>query len=155
MAGPVPGKVSVLQVADWDSVGSAWNTLVDVGGRVDFNFNLDKTEIDAGHMDIDDGWGAFLDGRKNASISGTVRYIEEDDGQVILVDNAFSDGEEILISFSFDDPAKHEGEETEETVLLAIGFVTNINPSPSDEDVTNMSFTIRVNGEVDEDLLEA
>ncbi len=130
MAGPVAGKVSTLKVGTTTA-----NT--DVKGRVDFNFNLDKTEIDAGHMDITGGWGAFLQGRKNATLSGTVRYIESDPGQVILVANAFSDGATIKVAFSFADGG---------TVWTGDGFVTNINPSPADEDVTNMSFTIRLTG---------
>ena len=133
MAGPVAGKISTLKV------GVTSPATTDVKGRVDFNFNLDKTEIDAGHMDITNGWSAFLQGRKNATISGTVRYIEEDAGQIILLTNAFADGDTIYVAFTF-----AAGGDS----YTAQGFVTNINPSPADEDVTNMSFTIRLTGAV-------
>ena len=136
MSSPVAGKISVLKVGLTDPATTA------VNGRVDWNFNLDKTEIDGSHMDVTDGWSLFLQGRKNATISGTVRYIEDDAGQGILVDNAFAEDTNIHVLFSF-----AGGTPTE---WKAEAFVTNINPSPPDEDVTNMSFTIRITGAVSE-----
>ncbi len=130
MSTPVAGKVSELTFA-----GS------DVKGRVDWNFNLDKTEIDGSHMDITGGWSKFLQGRKNATIGGTLRYIEDDAGQLALMTNAFADGDTETVTFKFEE----DGQE-----YSASGFVTNVNPSPPDEDVTNMSFTIRLTGKVTE-----
>lgn len=139
MATPVAGKVSKLEIADWDTDMSEWNAYVNVGGRVDWNFNIDKTEIDAGHMDQEDGWSDFLQGRKNATLGGTLRYIEGDDGQEIIIDDAFDDdGHGIKVKFSLAGGGTPQEWESE-------GFVTNINPSPPDEDVTNMSFNIRLN----------
>ena len=108
-----------------------------VGGRVDWNLNVDKTEIDASHMDTVGGWSAFLQGRKNASISGTVRYIETDPGQIIMVDNAYGDGEQLFAVFKFNDSVGANE-------WHAKCFVTNFNPSPPDEDVSNVSFTVRL-----------
>lgn len=132
MAGPVAGKLSKL------FVGTATPD-TEVKGRVDWNFNLDKTEIDGSHMDVENGWSLFLQGRKSATITGTVRYIEEDPGQVLLVANAFDDDAVLKTKFSF----TTAGDE-----YTCDAFVTNINPSPPDEDVTNMSFTMRVTGAV-------
>lgn len=133
MATPVAGKVSELQVGT-----SAADTLVK--GRVDWNFNVDKTEIDGSHMDIDDGWSLYLQGRKNATLTGTLRYIEDDPGQTLLIANTFGDGDELFVAFKFS--------ATGDTYATK-GFVTNMNPTAPDEDVTNMSFSMRLTGGVE------
>ena len=116
-----------------------YDAFVPVKGRVDWNFNVDKTEIDGSHMDIDDGWSLYLQGRKNCTLTGTLRYIEDDPGQEILVAGAFADDQDNLrVRFRFQDAA-----ETPD-IYESFGFVTNLNPTAPDEDVTNMSFSLRL-----------
>jgi len=134
---PFAGKVSSLEVAEYDTDTSDYGEFEKVGGRVDWNFNIDKTEIDGSHMDVPGGWSVFLQGRKNATIGGTLRYIEGNEGQAILFANAYEDGDKLKFKFSLTD--EEEAKEWE-----AEGFVTNVNPTPTDEDVTNMSWTARL-----------
>ena len=136
MAGPIPGKLSRLYVST--DGGTTW---LRVGGRVDLTLNLNRGEIDASHMDSG-SWSDFLPGRRDWSLDGTVRYIEEDEGQQALIAQAFAvEDEEALLKVRFmlrEDPGQTE--------FTGDVFVTAESISVADEAPADMSITLRGTG---------
>ena len=136
MAGPIPGKLSRLYVST--DGGTTW---LRVGGRVDLTLNLNRGEIDASHMDSG-SWSDYLPGRRDWSIDGTVRYIEDDPGQAALIDQAFAaEDEEALLKIRFmlrEDPGQTE--------FTGDVFVTSESISVSDEAPADMAITLRGTG---------
>lgn len=133
MGTPIAGKVSSLEVST--NGGSTWTL---VTGRVDMTLNLNKGEIEASHMDGGD-WSNYLAGRKDATVDFTLRYMEDDPGQVILIDNYFGSGTEIDVRFRLQTG-------TGKNQFSGKGIVTSLSPAPGDEAPTDMSGTIRING---------
>lgn len=135
MARPIPGKLSRLYVS---TDGETW---LRVGGRTDLTLNINRGEIDASHMDSG-SWSDYLPGRRDWSIDGTVRYIEEDEGQAALIDQAFAvEDEEALLKVRFmlrEDPGQTE--------FTGDVFVTSESISASDEASADMSITLRGTG---------
>lgn len=129
----VAGKLSSLEVS------KDGNAFVPVFGRTDMSLSLSRGDIDASHMD-DDGWAEYLPGRRDWTISGTLRYVEEDEGQKILVDNYFStfaEGEFITVRFTLKpNGRKFEGR----------AYVNQLEPAPADESPTDMTITLRGTG---------
>ena len=136
MAGPIPGKLSRLYVST--DGGTTW---LRVGGRVDLTLNINRGEIDASHMDSG-SWSDFLPGRRDWSLDGTVRYIEEDEGQQALIAQAFAvEDEEALLKVRFmlrEDPGQTE--------FTGDVFVTAESISVADEAPADMSITLRGTG---------
>lgn len=136
MPGPIPGKLSRLYVST--DGGTTW---LRVGGRVDLTLNINRGEIDASHMDSG-SWSDFLPGRRDWSLDGTVRYIEEDEGQQALIDQAFAaEDEEALLKVRFmlrEDPGQTE--------FVGDVFVTSESISVSDEAPADMAITLRGTG---------
>lgn len=112
-----------------------------VRGRVDMNLNIDKTEIDESHMDTEGGWSIYDQGRKNASIGGSLRYNPEDPGQALLEANSEADGDLLLIRYRAEEGGGHDQR-------VATGFVSNWNPSKSDESPQDCSFSFRITGAI-------
>lgn len=132
MAKPIPGKISSLEVS---KDGTQWSK---VGGRTDLTLNLTKGAIDASHMD-EDGWSNYLPGRRDWSIDGTVRYMEDDEGQKIIIDNYFADEEEIHVRFRLE-----QGDGKFEFIGKA--FATDVSAAPADESPTDMTISLQGNG---------
>lgn len=133
---PIPGKISSLAVST-----DGGTTFTPVLGRVDMTLNVNRGEIDASHMD-GGSWANYVMGRRDWTIDGTLRYIEEDEGQAALIDQAFADeASEAEIDVQF---RLQEGDGLNEFTGKA--FVTALSPAPSDEAPTDMSFTLRGNG---------
>lgn len=136
MPGPIPGKLSRLYVST--DGGTTW---LRVGGRVDLTLNINRGEIDASHMDSG-SWSDFLPGRRDWSLDGTVRYIEEDEGQQALIAQAFAvEDEEALLKVRFmlrEDPGQTE--------FTGDVFVTAESISVADEAPADMSITLRGTG---------
>lgn len=134
MAGEIKGSVSSLEVST--DGGTTWEKVL---GRVDMNLSLTKGSVDASHMD-GDGWSNYLPGRRDWSVDGTVRYIEEDEGQKALIDNYFdeSDGE-LDIRFRLNQGVG-------KVEFTGKAFTADVSPSPADEAPTDMSFTLQGNG---------
>jgi len=136
MPGPIPGKLSRLFVST--DGGTTW---LRVGGRVDLTLNINRGEIDASHMDAG-SWSDYLPGRRDWSIDGTVRYIEDDPGQQALIDQAFAvEDEEALLKVRFmlrEDPGQTE--------FTGDVFVTSESISVSDEAPADMAITLRGTG---------
>lgn len=138
MATPIPGKLSSLEVSD--DGGTTWTPVL---GRVDMTLNLEKGEIDASHMDSKD-WSDFLHGRKSASIDFSLRYIEDDAGQGLLIDNYFaSQLAETLLDVRF---RLRTGSGDRE--FTAKGFVTSLTITAADEAPSDMNGTLRISGAV-------
>lgn len=135
---PIAGKLSRLEVST--DTGTTW---LKVGGRVDMGLNLNKGEIDASHMDGED-WSNFLQGRKDATIDFSLRYIEDDEGQAALIDHFFASSgieEEIDVRFRLQ-------EKTGAREFTGKGFVTSLSIPAADEAPTDMTGSIRINGPI-------
>lgn len=132
MSKPIAGKISSLEVS---TDGTQW---VKVRGRTDMTLNLTKGAIDASHMD-EEGWSNYLDGRREWSIDGTLRYIEDDPGQTIIVDNYFADAEEIHVRFRM-----AQGVGKKEWTGKAVA--TDVSVTAADEAPSDMTLALQGNG---------
>jgi predicted secreted protein len=135
---PIPGKLSKLSVST--DGGTTW---LPVLGRVDMTLNLNKGEIDGSHMDSDD-WSNFLQGRKDASIDFTLRYLPGDEGQEALIDNYFaSQLEETELDVRF-----RMREVAGEPEFTAKAYVSSLSMAAADEAPQDITGTLRINGAV-------
>lgn len=135
---PIPGKLSKLSVST--DGGTTW---LPVLGRVDMTLNLNKGEIDGSHMDSDD-WSNFLQGRKDASIDFTLRYLPGDEGQEALIDNYFaSQLEETELDVRF-----RRREVAGEPEFTAKAYVSSLSMAAADEAPQDITGTLRINGAV-------
>ena len=130
MSSPIAGSVSKLKFNDKL-----------VGGRVDMSLALERGEIDGSHMDSG-GWSDFAKGRRSASISFSLRYIEGDEGQKELMDDYFGSSE-VPVPLVFTQRVGTGLKEFE-----CQGFVTSLDVSAADEAVQDMNGNIRLTGPV-------
>ena len=130
MSTPIAGKVSSLTFNDEK-----------VGGRVDMSLALERGEVDGSHMDSG-GWSDFMKGRRSASISFSLRYIEDDPGQEALMDDYFGSSE-IPVPVVF---TQRTGVGLKEFECL--GFVTSLDISSADESPQDITGNLRLTGPV-------
>ncbi len=138
MVQPIAGKLSKLDVSIDD--GTTW---LPVLGRVDMSLNLNKGEIDASHMDSDD-WSNFLQGRKDASIDFSLRYLPGDEGQEALITHYFASQQaetELDVRFRMQELAG-------DPEFTAKAFITSLTISAADEAPQDMNGSLRINGAV-------
>lgn len=138
MTTPIAGKVSKLEVSS--DAGTTW---IPVLGRVDMGLNLNKSEIDASHMDADD-WASYLQGRKDGTIDFSLRYIEDDEGQAALIENYFASKDtetDLDIRFRLQ-------ELTGANEFTGKAFVNSLTITAADEAPSDMNGSLRINGKV-------
>lgn len=131
---PIAGKLSKLEVK---GESGSWET---VSGRVDMTLNVNQGEIDASHMDGED-WSFYLEGRRDATIDFSLRYLPGDDGQSELITHYFDAEEDDTFDVRFQT-------QTSGVKFEAKAFVTSLNISAPDEGAQDMNGTLRIDGAI-------
>jgi predicted secreted protein len=106
----------------------------------DLSFNVEKSEIDT--SDRGSGsWSDFIEGRKSATIDGSVNWDVSDGALMTLLDASFADGTVLGFRFRVDTVAG-------ERQFVANGFVTKFAESSPGEDKSSVDISIRLTGTV-------
>lgn len=133
----IKGAVSRLWVK---KPGEDW---VRVGGRIMCQLSLEKVEINAGHMDLDDSWSIFIQGRKSSLFDLEALYIEEDEGQSVLLENAFDEGSpDLQMKLRLE-----SGVGSRE--FIGDVLVNSVSTAVEDEEASWINFEIRMNNELE------
>jgi predicted secreted protein len=118
-----------------------WKTNT-VGGIKSMTLNIDGNNIDV--SDADAGrWTKLVSGRKNISMDITCNYIQDNAPQGTMATDMLSNN--TSGGFTFGPSATAV---TGDVTFGGTGLISNVNISASDDDVTEISFTLDVDGEL-------
>ncbi len=129
----IQGRLGRLAVSS--DGGTTW---VQVNGIQDMTFTGNADELDVSAHDSGQ-FREYLQGRKDATIDGTLWWDEADPGQNI-VKNAYFSSTRIDMRFRME-------ENTGRDEIFTKGIVTSYSPASPNDDAASVDFTLRVTGD--------
>lgn len=126
----IPGRLAFLEVSQ--DGGASFQRL---GGLVDATLNINIDELETTSHDSD-GHREYIANHDDATIDGTIRWLEGDPGQEILLMQGIN---KVPLSFRFrmqNVPGRK--------LFVAGGFPTAISPSAPLDDTADADFTVRL-----------
>lgn len=126
----IPGRLAELEVSQ---DGGA--TYQKVGGVVDATLNINVDELETTSHDSE-GHREYIPNHDDASIDGTVRWLEGDPGQEILLMQGIN---KVSLQFRF-----RMQRAMGRKIFVASGFFTSFSPSGPLDDTADADFTVRL-----------
>lgn len=118
-----------------------WKTVM-VGGIKSMTLNIDGNNIDV--SDADAGrWTKLISGRKNVSMDVTCNYIQDNAPQGQIATDILASSTSGAFTFGPSATAV-----TGDVTFGGTGLLSNVSISTTDDDVTEISFTLDVDGEL-------
>lgn len=118
-----------------------WKTNV-VGGIKSMTLNIDGNNIDV--SDADAGrWTKLVSGRKNISMDVTCNYIQDNTAQIAVTTDVLAN--DTTGAFTFGPSGTPVAGDV---TFGGNGLLSNVSITTSDDDVTEVSFTLDADGEL-------
>jgi len=126
----IPGRLAKLEVSQ--DGGATYQLL---GGLVDATLNINVDELETTSHDSD-GHREYIPNHDDATIDGTMRWLEGDPGQEILLMQGIN---KVVLQFKF--RMQTAGGRK---IFVAGGFFTAMSPTGPLDDMADADFTIRL-----------